>query len=226
MFVSDRSGWWNLYRFDLASRSSQPLLPMEAEFGLPQWMFGMSSYAFAGRGRIVCTYSKAGLGQLALLDLASGSLRPIETPFSEFGSLRADGDRVVFRAGAPNLPTSIVALDLASGRHSVLKQATDMLDGTQGRIADYLTTVETIEFPTTGGRTAFGLFYPPHNPDYTAPAARGRRSWSNATAGRPRLRRARSISARSFGPAAGSRCSTSITAAAPASAAPTAIGCI
>jgi dipeptidyl aminopeptidase/acylaminoacyl peptidase len=170
VFVSDRSGWWNLYRFDLASRSSQPLLPIEAEFGVPQWMFGMSSYAFAGRGRIVCTYSKTGLGQLALLDLASGSLRPIETPFSEFGSLRADGDRVVFRAGAPNLPTSIVALDLASGRHSVLKQATDMLEGTQGRIADYLTAVETIEFPTAGSRTAFGLFYPPLNPDYTAPA--------------------------------------------------------
>ena len=143
---------------------------MEAELGLPQWMFGMSSYAFVGRGRIVCTYSKAGLGQLALLDLASGSLRPIETPFSEFGSVRADGDRVVFRAGAPNLPTSIVTLDLASGRHSVLKQATDMLEGTQGRIADYLTTVETIEFPTTQGRTAFGLFYPPRNPDYTTPA--------------------------------------------------------
>ncbi|MFZ1087751.1 MAG: prolyl oligopeptidase family serine peptidase, partial [Xanthobacteraceae bacterium] len=169
VFVSDRSGWWNLYRFDLASRTSRPLLPMEAEFGLPQWMFGMSSYAFAGGNRIVCAYSQSGLRRLALLDLTSKAPTLIETPFSEFGSVRADGDHVVFRAGAPNHPTSIVALDLASGRQSILKQATDMLDGTQGRIADYLTAVETIEFPTTGGRTAFGLFYPPHNPDYAAP---------------------------------------------------------
>jgi dipeptidyl aminopeptidase/acylaminoacyl peptidase len=36
-------------------------------------------------------------------------------------------------------------------------------------IADYLTKVEALEFPTTDGRTAFGLFYPPHNPDYAAP---------------------------------------------------------
>jgi dipeptidyl aminopeptidase/acylaminoacyl peptidase len=171
VFVSDRSGWWNLYRFHLGSRTAQPVLPMEAELGLPQWVFGLSTYAFAGRGRIVCTYFKSGLGELAVLDLATGSLRPIETPFTEFGSVRADGDRVVFRAGAPDRPTGIVALDLTSGQCSVLKRATDVLDGTQAPIADYLAHVESIEFPTTGDRTAFGLFYPPHNPDYTAPAA-------------------------------------------------------
>src|SRR5262249_3960302 len=38
------------------------------------------------------------------------------------------------------------------------------------RIADCLTKVESIQFPTTDSRTAFGLFYPPRNPDYAAPA--------------------------------------------------------
>jgi dipeptidyl aminopeptidase/acylaminoacyl peptidase len=170
MFVSDRSGWWNLYRCDPASRTSQPLAPMAAEFGSPQWLLGMSTYAFAGPGRIVCTYSLAGLGRLATLDLAAGTLAPIETPFTDFGSVRADGDRVLFRAGAPNHPASIVVLDLASGRHSVRKRSTDILDRAQPRIADYLTRVDGIEFPTVGGRTAFGLFYPPHNPDYAASA--------------------------------------------------------
>jgi dipeptidyl aminopeptidase/acylaminoacyl peptidase len=173
MFVSDRSGWWNLYRFDLASETAQPLAPMAAEFGLPQWSLGTSTYAFAGANRIVCAYSKSGLGRLAVLHLASGRLAPIETPFTEFGSVRADGDRVVFRAGAPDHPASIVALDLASGRPSVLKKSTDILDRAQPRIADFLTRVETVEFPTSGGRTAFGLFYPPYNPDY-APAAEER----------------------------------------------------
>ena len=66
--------------------------------------------------------------------------------------MRAAGDRVVFRAGAPDHPASIVVLDLASGRHSVLKKATDALDRADLRIADYLTRVESVEFPTTGGR--------------------------------------------------------------------------
>src|SRR6202165_2092111 len=56
-FVSDRSHWWNLYRFDLAARTSAPLAPMAAEFGVPQWNLGVSTYACAGLDRIVCASS-------------------------------------------------------------------------------------------------------------------------------------------------------------------------
>ena len=170
VFVSDRSGWWNLYAFDLAARTTRPLAPMAAEFGAPQWTFGMSSYAFAGPERIVCAYAQAGLGRLAVLDLTRGTLTALDTPFTEFGSLRAEGDRVVLRAGAPDHPASIVALDLGSGGHAVLKKATDILDRADLHLADYLTKAEIVEFPTTDGETAFGLFYPPHNPDYAGVA--------------------------------------------------------
>ena len=40
-FVSDRSGWWNLYRYDVAPARHAPIAPMDAEFGLPQWVLGM-----------------------------------------------------------------------------------------------------------------------------------------------------------------------------------------
>src|SRR5262249_50585475 len=159
----------NLYSLDLATREVRALTPMAAEFGLPQWLLGMSTYAFAGPERFVCTYSQGGLGCLAVLDLANETLTPVATPFTEFGSMRAVGDRAVFRAGAPDHPTSIVALDLASGRHSVLKKATDILDRTDLHLSDYLTRVESVEFPTTGEETAFGLFYSPCNPDYAPP---------------------------------------------------------
>ena len=74
--VSDRCGWWNLYSLDLATRAMRALAPMAAEFGLPQWLLGMSTYAFAGPERIVCTYSQGGLGCLAVLDLANETLMP------------------------------------------------------------------------------------------------------------------------------------------------------
>jgi dipeptidyl aminopeptidase/acylaminoacyl peptidase len=169
ILVSDRSGWWNLYSLDLASRAMRALAPMAAEFGLPQWLLGMSTYAFAGPQRIVCSYSQGGLGFIAVLNLANDTLTPVATPFTEFSSVRAAGDRAVFRAGAPDHPASIVALDLASGRHSVLKKATEILDRTDLNLGDYLTRVESVEFPTSGGETAFGLFYSPRNPDYTPP---------------------------------------------------------
>ena len=169
-FVSDQSGWWNLHRFELATQTVRQIAPMEAEFGRPQWAFGMSTFAFAGADRVVCTYSRAGLGKLAVFELATETLRVLETPFTEIASVRANGDQVVFVAGAPSLPVSVVELDLKSGQQRTLKRTTEVLDRTDLRIADYLTTVEAVEFPTTGGNTAFGLFYPPHNPDYAGPA--------------------------------------------------------
>ena len=102
----------------------------------------------------------------------SGALRPLDTPFTEFGSVRAAGARVVFRAGAPDHPAGIVSLDLGSGQHTVLKKATDILDRADLHLADYLTKVEIVEFPTTDGETAFGLFYPPRNPDYAGACRR------------------------------------------------------
>jgi dipeptidyl aminopeptidase/acylaminoacyl peptidase len=172
VFVSDRSGWWNLHAYDLARRETRVLVAMQAEFGQPQWQFGMSTYAFAGTGRIVCAYSEAGLGRLARLDLKSATLTPIETPFTEISAVHADGDTVVFLGGSPRIPGSVVALDLRTGEHRILKQSTDVLDRADLRIADYLTTLEPVEFPTAGGKTAFGLFYPPFNSEAAAPAGK------------------------------------------------------
>jgi len=168
IFVSDRTGWWNLYRYDLASRETRALAPMRAEFGQPQWQFGMSTYAFAGRNRIVAAYVENGLGSLALIDLASGKLTRLDLPFTDFSSVRADGgDRVVFRGGAFDRPSSIVRLDLASNKHQVLRRSTEAVDDETVRCC--LAPVQAIEFPTENGKTAFGLYYPPANPDYAAP---------------------------------------------------------
>ncbi len=107
-FVSDRSGWWNLYR----QKSRMPieaLAPMEAEFGQPQWVFGMSTYAFAGPGRVVCSYVSNGMGHLGVINLESGGLTELDVPWSEFSSVRARDGRVVFRGGSPTAPGSILS---------------------------------------------------------------------------------------------------------------------
>src|SRR6195256_2173771 len=75
VFVSDRTGWWNLYAYELATRTARPLCPMQAEFGMPQWNFDMSTYAFAGARRIVCVHTKLGLGHLATFGLGRGTLQ-------------------------------------------------------------------------------------------------------------------------------------------------------
>ena len=168
-FASDRTGWWNLYRRGLDLSPARSLADMPAEFGQPQWVLGMSTYALAGPRRLVCSYLANGIGHLATLDLDSGNLTPVETPYTEFYSVRADGDRVVFRGGSPAVPSGIMSLNLASRKITVLKTSTAVAD--DPGLAKYFTRPQPLEFPTTGYRTAFGLFYRAYNPDYAAPAA-------------------------------------------------------
>jgi dipeptidyl aminopeptidase/acylaminoacyl peptidase len=166
-FISDRTGWWNIYRCALDKMKIDAIAPMEAEFGQAQWVFGMSTYAFAGAGRLVCASTSKGLGRLAVVDLQTGRFTPLELSYTDYSSVRAHGDRVVFRAGSPTTPGSFVLLDLATGRTETLKKSTAVAD--DPNIARYFTGVEAIEFPTEGNRTAFGLYYPAFNPDYRAP---------------------------------------------------------
>ncbi len=167
-FISDRTGWWNLYRYDSAAAKIHPIAPMDAEFGQPQWVCGMSTYAFAGPRRLVCSYSSKGLGRLATIDLEFHTFTPLDLPYTDYSSVRAHDDMVVFRAGSPTRPASFMLLDLATGQLETLRKSTLAAD--DPKLARYFTKVEAIEFPTEENRTAFGLYYPAFHPDYQAPA--------------------------------------------------------
>ncbi|HLL16848.1 MAG TPA: S9 family peptidase [Pyrinomonadaceae bacterium] len=166
-FVSDRSGWWNLYRAaDGADEKPEPLCEMEAEFGQPQWGFGMSTYAFTSDTEIVCAYIVRGMSHLARLDMTDKKLSPVESIYADLQYVRAAGGRAVFRAGAPQKSAAIVAFDLASGQFEVLRRASD-----HNIDEGYLSVAQPVEFPTTGGQTAHAFFYPPRNRDFAAPDA-------------------------------------------------------
>ena len=162
-FVSDRSGWWNLYR-QKSRTPTEPLAVMEAEFGAPQWVFGLSTYAFAGSDRLVCSYVSKGLGYLGQIDLTSGDFKTLDVPWTEFSSIRAGKDRVVFRAGSSSAPAGISVLHLDSGNTEVLKKSTSVADDDE--LAKHFSNAEAVEFPTGQDRTAFGLYYPAFNPHY------------------------------------------------------------
>ncbi len=162
-FISDRTGWWNLYRW--RKGQVEPLCPMEAEFGLPQWVFGMSTYAFESAHRIVCSYTQRGTRHLALLDTTTGQLEPLETPYTEISGVHATPKRIVFIGGSPTEPPSVVLLDLATRRIEVLRRTHSIAID-----ARYLSIPQAIEFPTEHGLTAHAFFYPPQNRDYVAPS--------------------------------------------------------
>jgi dipeptidyl aminopeptidase/acylaminoacyl peptidase len=162
-FVSDRSGWWNIYRHD--GISAQPVCAREAEFGQPQWIFGLSTYAFETPDRIICTYSERGVGRLAWLTSSTGRLEPIDVPYTDIEDLRASRGQVVFLGSSPSECAAVVTMDTESGRIEVLRRSNEA--ASDPTLRTYFSQPEAIEFPS-GGCTAHGLFYPPANPDYTA----------------------------------------------------------
>jgi dipeptidyl aminopeptidase/acylaminoacyl peptidase len=161
-FVSDRSGWWNLYRWK--NGQVEALCPMAAEFGRPQWVFGMSTYAFVSPRLLICAYSSQGTWRLAQLETDTKKLTAIETPYTEIWEVHATPTHLVFGGGSPTEPASIVRLELATNQHAVLRRATTLTLN-----AGYLSAPQAIEFPTENGLTAHALFYPPRNQDYSAP---------------------------------------------------------
>ena len=161
-FVSDRTGWWNLYRWEKGK--IDPLCEMEAEFGLPQWVFGMSTYAVESAGRIICAYAQGGIWHLASMNTATGECEEIRTPYTSIEFVQAMSGRVMFVAASPTEPTSVVQLDLATGDLEVLRRSSGMVID-----ADYLSEPVAIEFPTGRGLTAHAFHYSPKNPDFVGP---------------------------------------------------------
>jgi dipeptidyl aminopeptidase/acylaminoacyl peptidase len=162
-YVSDRSGWWNLYR--ARAGTVEPVHSMEAEFGRPQWGLGMSTWAFVGPTLIVAAYTRGGRWRLSTIDTRTGTFREVTTDIEPQEWIAATASSAVFVGASPTRPAAVVRLDLRTGRSETIRAASAAhLD------PGYLSTAEPIEFPTGGGLTAHAFYYPPWNRDYAAPA--------------------------------------------------------
>jgi dipeptidyl aminopeptidase/acylaminoacyl peptidase len=161
-FISDRSDWWNLYR--ARGEGDEPVCPRSAEFGAPQWVFGMRFYAFSGPDEIMCLYSEPVGTRLGRIDLNAGAMRQVELIYSSLSGVQTNGRKLALFAGSSTLAERVLTLDLESGAQEVVKVANPAhLDPANMGIP------KPIEFPTEGGLTAHAIHYPPRNRDFEGP---------------------------------------------------------
>jgi dipeptidyl aminopeptidase/acylaminoacyl peptidase len=159
-FISDRSGYWNLY----AQQQSgvRPVWPRTAEFASPLWSFGQSNYVLLGDGRAVAAFTEQGIDRLAIVDLKRNTGRVLDLPFVEFSHLtKIDGQHIAAIVGASKVPLSIVSIDLEHARATTLRST-----GQSPLAADAISVAESIDFPSARGRIAHAFFYPPANPKF------------------------------------------------------------
>ena len=163
-YVSDETGWWNLYR--IGENGPDALHPDDAEYARPHWVFASRTYGFAANGDIICAVNRRGAWSLNRLNPEAGVLTPLEVPAGEMGrgDLAVSGITAVVVAGDAQRPLSLMRVDLNTGYWDTLRTSSTTDVG-----AEYVSPAQSIEFPSNEGRPAYALYYAPRNPEYRAP---------------------------------------------------------
>jgi dipeptidyl aminopeptidase/acylaminoacyl peptidase len=161
-FVSDRNDWFNVYR--ARGEGDEPVCRRAAEFGAPQWVFGMRFYDFRGPDEIVCLYAEHGTTRLGRIDLDTGKLEQIELLYSALSNVQVSGHRVAMYASSASHAERVLVIDLDTLAQEVVSVANPVhVD------AGYLSAPRPIEFRTEQGRTAHAMYYAPRNRDFEPP---------------------------------------------------------
>ncbi|WP_411874567.1 alpha/beta hydrolase family protein [Vulcanococcus limneticus] len=162
----DRSGWWNLERLEAAEALGageepawQPLLPLQAEFGMPQWVYGMATTAWDGEALVAaaCFEGRWHLGRLVVAGGGAFRWQLYDLRFDDLAAVVAERGRLVAIAASPSDPAGLLELDTASGRWRHTPAAASPLS----EVA--ISHPEPLWFEGHGGRPTQAWYYPPRS---------------------------------------------------------------
>ncbi len=174
--ANDRSGFWNLERWPNAAATStaatataatateapadwQTLLPQEAEFAMPQWVFGMATTAWDGERllALACHRGRWQLGEVVLdnAGAAAAQWRPFEQPCDDLAAMTADAGQLACVASGPTLPAGLLELEIASGHWRHTPAAPNPLP------TEAISVPEELWFEGHGGLPTQAWYYPP-----------------------------------------------------------------
>jgi len=168
-FLSDRSGFWNLYRW--RGQAVERVTNLDADLGGPLWNLGITTYALAGNGQALARVCRDAVDSLVRIDLASGTVTPLPLPFASFGAIGVlDARTGSAIAASADFPAALITFDLATGQHRIVRAS-----AASPLPAAMVSRAESIRFATRPGtdgsaRTAQAFLHPPHNPAYRGPA--------------------------------------------------------
>jgi dipeptidyl aminopeptidase/acylaminoacyl peptidase len=167
LFLSDRTGWWNLYRWTPRD-GVEPVIEVDAEIGVPGFQLGSARYALLPDGRIVFARWREGYDGLAVRGM-DGAVTDLDWPFSAVAAVRAAGpDHVVVVAGTPTAEPAVYRVRPDGLVVEVLRPPREL-----GIDTGYVSVPESVSFPSVdrdgNPRTSHALFYSSASPDRTGP---------------------------------------------------------
>ena len=159
-FVSDETGYWNLYLYDELGIES--IAPEDVEYGFPLWNFGGRNYLPLDDRFMVATRNAPGEKSLVIVDMVTKLISPYEESFSSYSSLTFHEDGLAFIAGSNDGFGRIVTKERGTGALSVLAVASD-----SELLSDMVARPETITYTGSQGSDVHAYFYRPCNSEFT-----------------------------------------------------------
>ncbi|HEX5504503.1 MAG TPA: S9 family peptidase [Thermomicrobiales bacterium] len=160
-YISNESGWDNLYLYDLETGTARALTDERADLGQPAWAQGLRAYAFTPDGRaLLYLRNEGGSRALWAYDLRENRAEPLPA-FADYTWLAQPAvapatGRFAALASAPAIPTRVISTDEHASTPRVRARS-----ASEAVPAADLATPRAIEWPVSGGATAHGLYYPP-----------------------------------------------------------------
>ncbi|MET7710315.1 prolyl oligopeptidase family serine peptidase [Micromonospora sp. NPDC005413] len=155
-FVSDRSGWWNLYRWD--GHRVEAVAPIAGECAAEPWELGYASYGFLDGGRIVVAVQEGPRHRLVIVE-PDGTVRPVDLPFTSIKPyLAVRGATVALIGSSPTAAPQVALIDLADADPQVEVLARSEHAGLDGA---RVSTPTELRVRVASGREVLALVYPP-----------------------------------------------------------------
>lgn len=161
-FVSDKTNWWNIYRFD--GSKNIPVLALDGEFAIPLWQFGMATYDFIDTNTIACLWTDKGLWHSGFIDIATAQLSPIISPYSSMHALTCHQGCLYTIAGAAALPNQLISINQEAVITTIYAPATLDVETTN------LAQPTSIFFPSGNHQMVHAFFYHPTSASYCGQA--------------------------------------------------------
>jgi dipeptidyl aminopeptidase/acylaminoacyl peptidase len=164
-YVSDISGWWQIYLYELDSGQHRQLTHFPAEHGLPPWLQDQCFYDFSPDGkRIFFIRNHLAAASLWEIEIKSGNETHIQldenyTWLEDLAVSPHDG-RLAMIASSWDTPQRVIIANQNGSTKTIQKSETAPLP------RKLFSKPESIEWQDKGGETIHGLFYSPHHPEY------------------------------------------------------------
>lgn len=164
-YVSDATGFGQLYLYDLETQTHTQITQGDYEHGTPAWVQGLRTYGWTGDGSaIYYIRNHNAVHSIWVYDVAQNAAIPIGelSDYTEIKQIAVskDGEKLAFIGASPTIPPRIVTWSSADGVRVMRRSAPESIP------QEYLSRATPMTWQGHDDEPVHGLYSPPTSPRF------------------------------------------------------------